>query len=139
MSGCAQITPQSDSAQLGGTSWQVVRFQGGDDVVLTPDDKRKYTIAFAADGGFTVRFDCNRGRGSWKSSEKNHLEFGPLALTRSACPPGSLHDRRVKQWPFIRSYVFKGGQLFLSLIGRRRHLRVRSRTNALSATQDTGV
>jgi heat shock protein HslJ len=79
-------------------------------------NKRKYTVAFAADGSFTVRFDCNRGRGSWKSSEKNHVEFGPLALTRAACPRGSLHDRMVKQWPFIRSYVLKGGHLFLSLM-----------------------
>jgi hypothetical protein len=35
---------------LGGTSWQLVRFQGSDDKILTPDDKSKYTIAFGTDG-----------------------------------------------------------------------------------------
>ena len=37
-------------------------------------------------------------------------------MTRAACPPGSLHDRLVRQWPFIRSYVIKDGRLFLSLM-----------------------
>jgi para-nitrobenzyl esterase len=99
----------------GGTSWQLVKFQGGDDTVLTPDDTAKYTIAFAADGTVSVRFDCNRGRGSWISPGPAQLQFGPLALTRAMCPPGSLHDHIVKQWPFIRSYTVKGGHLFLSL------------------------
>jgi para-nitrobenzyl esterase len=44
------------------------------------------------------------------------IEFGPLALTRAMCPPGSLHDQWVKQWPYIRSYVVKDGHLFLSLM-----------------------
>ena len=39
-----------------------------------------------------------------------------LALTRAACPPGSLHDQIVKQWGNIRSYVLKDGHLFLSLM-----------------------
>jgi heat shock protein HslJ len=32
------------------------------------------------------------------------------------CPPGSLHDRIVKQWPYVRSYVMKDGHLFVSLM-----------------------
>jgi para-nitrobenzyl esterase len=39
-----------------------------------------------------------------------------LALTRAACPPGSLHDRIAKDWEFVRSYVIKNGHLFLSLM-----------------------
>ena len=52
---------------LGGTSWQLVKFQGGDKTLLTPDDKTRYSIAFATDGSANVRIDCNRGHGSWKS------------------------------------------------------------------------
>lgn len=37
-------------ARLAGTSWQLVRFQGGDGSVLTPDDRTTYTIAFYAQG-----------------------------------------------------------------------------------------
>jgi hypothetical protein len=32
------------------------------------------------------------------------------------CPPGSLHDHFVRQWPFVRSYTLKGENLFLSLM-----------------------
>jgi heat shock protein HslJ len=114
--GCAHIAQQARPDGLGGTSWQLLKFQGGDDTVLTPDGKTKYTIAFAADGKLSVRFDCNRGRGTWTSPGPNQLQFGPLALTRATCPLGSLHDRIVRQWPFVRSYVIKGGHLFLSLM-----------------------
>jgi len=92
------------------------RFLGSDDTTLTPDDKTKYTLVFSAGGGLTARVDCNRGRGTWKSSGPNQLQFGPLALTRAMCPPGSLHDRIVKHWSYIRSYVIKDGHLFLSLM-----------------------
>ena len=114
--GCAQIAPQARLESLGGTSWQLVKFQGGDDTVLMPDDKAKYTVVFAADGNVNVRFDCNRGRGTWTSPGPNQLQFGLLALTRAMCPPGSLHDRLVRQWPFVRSYTMKAGNLFLSLM-----------------------
>ena len=114
--GCAPIARQPPGGGLGGTAWQLVKFQGGDGAVLVPDDRAKYTIAFAADGSTTVRFDCNRGRGTWKSPGAQQLELGPLALTRAACPPGSLHDHLVKHWSFVRSYLVKDGHLFLSLM-----------------------
>lgn len=115
-SGCAQLAPQSQPETLAGTSWQLVKFQGGDDTVRTPDDKSKYTLAFGADGSLSARIDCNRGRGSWKSPEKGRLELGPMAITRAMCPPGSLHDQIVKQLPYVRSYLIKGGHLYLSLM-----------------------
>ena len=43
-------------------------------------------------------------------------ELGPLALTRAACPAGSLHDQIAKHWTYIRSYMVKEGHLFLSLM-----------------------
>jgi para-nitrobenzyl esterase len=106
----------SPTSGLVGTSWQLVQFQGGDDTTLVPNDPAKYTIAFAADGRLTARIDCNRGRGTWKSSRPNQITFGPVALTRAKCPPGSLHDQIVKQWGNIRSYVIKDGHLFLTLM-----------------------
>jgi heat shock protein HslJ len=106
----------SPSSGLAGTSWQLVKFQGSDDTTLTPDDRAKYIIEFAADGRLAARIDCNRGRGTWKSSRANQIAFGPLALTRAKCPPGSLHDQIVKQWGNIRSYVIRDGHLFLALM-----------------------
>jgi heat shock protein HslJ len=106
----------AQTADLKGTSWQLVKFQGGDEKTLTPDDKSKYTITFGKDGRVTARVDCNRGMGTWKSSGANQIEFGPLALTRAMCPEGSLHDQIAKHWAFVRSYTMKDGHLFLSLM-----------------------
>lgn len=105
-----------DPPTLNGTSWQLVRFQGGDDTVLTPKDKAAYTITFGDDGRVSARIDCNRGSGTWTSSGPGRLEFGPMALTRAMCPPGSMHDKIAKDWTYIRSYVVKDGHLFLSLM-----------------------
>lgn len=110
--GCSLLAPRDE---LVGTSWQLVRFQGGDDTVLRPQDKTRYTVAFATDG-VSVRFDCNRGSGSWTSAGEGRLEFGPLALTKVMCPPGSLHDHFVRQWPYVRSYLIRDGHLYLSLM-----------------------
>lgn len=112
----AHTKTPTPAAGLGGTSWRLVQFQGGDGSTATPDDRSKYTIAFGNDGRVSGRIDCNRGQGTWSSSGPNHLQLGPLALTRAMCPPGSLHDRIVKDWEYVRSYVLKDGHLFLSLM-----------------------
>ena len=112
----ALAQPPPAAPALAGTSWRLVKFQGGDGTTLTPDDRSKYTIQFGPDGFLTARIDCNRGRGSWTLPAPNQLRLGPLALTRAMCPPGSLHDRIVKHWDYIRSYVVKDGYLFLSLM-----------------------
>ena len=106
--------PPIEAPGLSGTTWQLVEFRGGDDTKLTPDDRSKYTIALGTDASVAVRFDCNRGRGTWKSS-RSSLEFGPMALTRAACPPASLHDRLVSHFPLIRSYVIKRRTDYASL------------------------
>jgi para-nitrobenzyl esterase len=108
----AASTPPS----LGGTAWRLVRFQGGDDTILTPDDGTKYTLSFGKDGTVSVRIDCNRGHGTWTTPGPSQLTLGPLALTRAMCPPGSLHDRIVRDWSFIRSHVIQRGHLFLALV-----------------------
>lgn len=104
------------SGPLEGTTWQLVRFRGGDDRVLTPGDSARYSIAFLAGGRLAAQVDCNRGRSTWKTTPPAGLELGPLALTRAKCPEGSLHDHIVKQWTYLRSYLIKDGHLFLSLM-----------------------
>jgi len=115
--GCAQA-PQDDAGGLAGTSWQVLKFQGGDGKVLAPAGGTKYTLAFGNDGRVSARIDCNRGSGAWKSAGKGQIEFGPMAVTRAMCPPGSMpmHDHILKQLPHIRSYVIRNGHLYLSLM-----------------------
>jgi heat shock protein HslJ len=108
-------SPPGASATLTGTSWQLVRFQGGDDKTFTPDATARGTIEFRDGEQLLARIDCNRGGSTWKAAGSS-LELGPLALTRARCPEGSLHDQIVKQWSFIRSYVIKDRHLFLSLM-----------------------
>jgi len=116
LSACAQVAPQVASSDLAGTSWRLVQFRGGDGKAEFPVDRSQYTFAFNTDGSFTARIDCNRGRGSWKSSGPGQLELGPMAMTRAMCAPGSMHDSMVKQMPSIRSYVIRDGHLFISLM-----------------------
>jgi heat shock protein HslJ len=101
---------------LAGTTWRLLQFEGGDGKLLKHDDPSKYTIELAADGRFSARVDCNRGRGTWTSGGASQVSFGPMTLTRAQCAPGSLHDQIVKQLRNIRSYVIRNGHLFLSLM-----------------------
>jgi para-nitrobenzyl esterase len=110
---CAQQAPRDAAGDLNGTSWRLVKFQGSE--TLTPDDASKYTVAFDAGHGVSVRIDCNRGHGSWTSEGRNQIRFGVMALTRAMCPPAPLSDRLVKDWDSVRSYRLKDGHLFLEL------------------------
>jgi para-nitrobenzyl esterase len=112
---CAQ-GPQDAAGGLAGTSWQLVKFQGGDGAVLRADDKSKYTLTFNADNTLEARIDCNRGRGGWKSAGPSQLELSPMAVTRAMCPPGSIDFEILKRLPHVRSYLFKDGHLFLSMM-----------------------
>ena len=111
--GCAGLAPP---ATLAGTSWQLVRFQGGDGTVLAPDERAKYTVHFGADGRLAARLDCNRGTGSWKSPGEGRLELGPMAVTRAMCAPGSIDHEVAKRLFHVRSYVMKDGRLFLAMM-----------------------
>jgi para-nitrobenzyl esterase len=114
-SACARLPSTSEG--LAGTSWQLVKFRGGDGKVLTPVGE-KYTLEFGADGRVNARVACNRGTGAFQTDGKGQIEFGPMAVTRAMCPPGSMdmHDHVLKQLPHVRSYVMKDGHLFLSLM-----------------------
>ena len=114
---CSAVPPApSGSTELAGASWQLVRFTGGDGTRLVPDDGTKYTLQFGKDGNVAARLDCNRGSGTWKEPRTGMLELGPMALTRAACPTGSMHDQIARQWPYIRSYVIRDGRLYLALM-----------------------
>jgi len=104
------------ASPLTGTGWQLVKFNGADGKAVVPDVGGKYAIEFGNNGQFRARVDCNRGTGTWRSSGPNQLEFGPLGLTRSRCPAGSMHDQLVQDWPKIRTYAIRSGHLFVALM-----------------------
>ncbi|KAA9131660.1 META domain-containing protein [Marinihelvus fidelis] len=110
-------TPQVEDvagSQLADTAWSLVKIQSMDDSVAEPSADTAYTITFNADGRASMQVDCNRGAGSWESVSPGQLTFGPLALTRAMCPPGSIHDRFVRELEYVRTYVMRDGNLYLA-------------------------
>ena len=110
----AGAAPSKADVALAGTAWQLVEIVSVNDRVDAPDDRSLYTLAFQADGSLSVSADCNRGTGYWTSPSPGQLQFGQFAATQALCPPGSLHDRYMTQFPWVRSYVMKNGHLFLA-------------------------
>ena len=104
----------SGANQLSGTTWQLVKFQGPDERIFTPDDKSKYTITFGGNGRITARVDCNRASSTWKVNAKGELQFGSWSRTSAKCGPGSLHDQIVNEGANVRTFEIKNGHLFLS-------------------------
>ncbi len=105
---------EAAASELAGTSWRLVQIMSMDDRVDVPDDRTQYTLELQADGTATMQADCNRGNGSWMSGSTSQLTFGRIALTRASCPPGSLSERYLAQFEWVRSYVMKDGHLFLA-------------------------
>src|SRR4051812_49579775 len=88
---CAHPSPPTAKTSLGGTSWRLVKFQGGDGAVFTPDDGSKYTLAFDADGIVSARIDCNRARGGGQRAGHHLHAIGPFAAPRAGLPVDPLH------------------------------------------------
>jgi heat shock protein HslJ len=108
----AQTAPTAKSS-LAGTSWRLVRVQMSGEKPLVPSDETAYTLDFQVDGRLRARIDCNGGRARWSSVEPGAIQFGTLGLTKEKCKPGSLHDRIVKDWRSISSYVIQSNNLLL--------------------------
>lgn len=105
---------EANASELSDTSWRLVKIVSMDDSVDEPDDRSKYTLDLRADGRAALQADCNRGTGSWTSESASRLTFGPIAATRALCPPGSLSEKYLAQFEWVRSYVMKDGHLFLA-------------------------
>lgn len=99
---------------LTGTSWQLVKFQGPDERIFTPEDRSKYTINFNSNGRVVARVDCNRASSTWKVNAKGELQFGSWSRTSAKCSAGSLHDQIVNEGANVRTFEIKNGHLFLS-------------------------
>ncbi len=107
-------TETGTGSELDGTSWTLVKIQSMDDSVAEPAADTAYSITFNADGSANMQVDCNRGAGSWESPSAGRVTFGPLALTRAMCPPGSIHDQFVRELEYVRTYTMRDGNLYLA-------------------------
>jgi heat shock protein HslJ len=69
---------------LVGPTWTLTTLIEGDAAMSVPGDVLA-RIQFADDGTFNVEPGCNTGSGSYAPGE-GVMSFGPIALTRMACP-----------------------------------------------------
>jgi heat shock protein HslJ len=102
------------SSRVVGRRWAWQQTQMSDGAVLAPDAPGGYTLELLPDGQVAVQADCNRGAGGY-TLEGNRITIGPLAVTRAACPPGSLGDPFLAQLGMATSYFLDGPYLFLEL------------------------
>jgi len=105
---------EATASDLAGSSWRLVQIMSMDDSVDVPEDVSKYTLELQAGGEAAMRADCNRGIGTWTSKSNSQLQFGPIAATRALCRPGSLSEKYLAQFEWVRSYVMQDGHLFLA-------------------------
>ena len=75
----------------------------GDQVVpLKPRDsssRRSRRRGAGCPPGVSMRIDCNRGSGTWKSAEPGQLVFGPLAVTRPCVLRNPCTTAWSRTWP----------------------------------------
>ena len=107
----------TDISALHGTSWQLVRLEGGDGQVLEVSDRSRYTLAFKDDGKIAATIFCNRGVGTYTSSGLSKISFGLMALTRAFCMPDDpIENRITEDWASISSFAIKNGNLALTVM-----------------------
>lgn len=123
LTGCAG-QPERQTMTLAGTVWQLVAIQSMDDAQGTTRiaDSSRFTLQFGKDGRATLQLDCNRGFGSYETtpasdgSYSGSLTFGPIAATRAMCSPPHLDERLARDLAYVRSFLLKNGNLFLTLM-----------------------
>jgi heat shock protein HslJ len=123
LAACSTSGVESGSSNaLAGSTWRLAELRSSDDAigVVRPDDPAKYHMTLGMDGSAALRLDCNRGAGRWTSSATNPTQgtitFTPLAMTRAACPAGSLDTRVARELGYVRTYLFQGDRLILVMM-----------------------
>jgi heat shock protein HslJ len=122
LAACSTSSTGDEFVDLAGSSWRLVELQSSDDSIgiVRPDDPAKYEMMLNANGTAALRLDCNRGTGRWMSTATNRTQgamtFSPLAMTRAACPPGSLDTRIARELGFVRTYLANGDTLRLIMM-----------------------
>ena len=124
LSGCTATVAPSQAAAgavsaLADTHWQLVQLQSSEVGTLKPDDPTRYVMDLMVGGQLAMQLDCNRAAGRWEarptSATGGSISFGATAMTRAACPPGSMDTRIASDLDRVRSYTLDGNRLSLAL------------------------
>ena len=101
-------------ALLTGAAWSWHETVMNDGKRIAPPAAGRYTLLFQPGGTVAVQADCNRGSGSYLLNGGS-LSFGPIAMTRAMCPPGSLDTEFLKALGLVSGQLFRGNDLVLTL------------------------
>jgi para-nitrobenzyl esterase len=99
---------------LTGTIWRWTETVMNNDTRIKPDAPDRYTLEFQPGGMVNVRADCTRGSGSYLLNG-GALTFGPIAMTRAMCPPGSKDTEFLRELGAVSGQLFRGYDLVLTL------------------------
>lgn len=137
MSGCGshgspgESAPASPGASAGakpgdltGTTWKLLTIesmaQPNEEPSTTIPDPSKFTVTFGDDGRAGFLINCNRGNSTWTvegaGPESGGLTFGPIAVTKMACPSPDNDAKVSEAFGRVRSYTLRDNdKLDLSL------------------------
>ena len=104
----------TQAAELVGPVWKWVHTIYDDGRKVAPLEPGRYTVQFLKAGTVKVKADCNVKGGIYSLTE-NRLSIEVTHSTMAACEEGSLEDQFVYNLVAGASYVFKGGNLTISL------------------------
>jgi len=117
-------SPGAKPGDLTGTTWKLLTIESmaekEEEPSTTIDDPSKFTVTFGDDGQAGFRINCNRGNSTWKvegaGNDSGSLSFGPIAVTRMACPNPTQDAKVTAALGQVRSYLLDGDDnLHLSL------------------------
>jgi len=86
-------------------------FQG----VVPPDQQANYTIAFATNGTFSAKADCNTLNGAYTTTSSGGLTLTPGPSTLVACADGSYSDLYIMALGKTASFAIANSQLTITL------------------------
>ena len=101
-------------------TWQLVQFvPNGGATPVKPDAADRYEITFVDKGRVALKVDCNRATAIWETTPTDgthgSLSFGPMAMTRMACPTPALDTGWELNANSVANYAVVGDNLVLGL------------------------
>lgn len=95
---------------LTGTTWQLIQLGGRS---VQPREGA-FALTLSAEGGrFAGVGSCNRLSGTYTTTEKRALAFGPIASTRMACPEQEQEQKFLEALRTTTHYDMDGPMLLL--------------------------
>lgn len=93
------------------SSWVLVELNGKP---VPANTAQPATLAFAADSNRVSGYSgCNNFSGAYTLSDGNRLRFGPMAMTRRACPEMSMETEYAKVLESTDGFAVRGDTLLL--------------------------